>query len=43
MDPLPHGDLADESDRPLSPRAWPLGGGDPARVAALADQLRHRG
>lgn len=40
---LPHGDLADEANRPLSPRAWLLGGGDPARVAALAEELRDRG
>jgi excisionase family DNA binding protein len=40
---LPHPDLADDEDRPISPRTWLLGGGDPTEVAALADELHERG
>jgi hypothetical protein len=40
---LPHPDLIDDDDNPVSPRAWLLGGGDPAEVAALADELHERG
>ena len=40
---LPHPDLVDDDGNPVSPRAWLLGGGDPAEVAALADELRERG
>jgi hypothetical protein len=40
---LPHPDLVDEEGQPISPRAWLLGGGDPAEVAALADELHERG
>ena len=40
---LPHPDLADKQGRPISPRAWLLGGGDPEAVARLADELHERG
>lgn len=40
---LPHPDLVDNEGRPISPRAWLLGGGDPQAVAALADELNERG
>ena len=40
---LPHADLVDYEGRPISPRAWLLGGGDPQEVAALADELNERG
>ena len=39
---LPHPDLEDQAGQPVSPRAWLLGGGDPAEVAALADELHDR-
>ena len=40
---LPHSDLVDEEDTQVSPRAWLLSGGNPAQVAALADELHERG
>ena len=40
---LPHPDLVDEDGQSISPRAWLLGGGDPAEVATLADELHERG
>jgi len=40
---LPHPDLDDENGRPVSPRDWLLGGGDPAEIGALADELHDRG
>ena len=40
---LPHADLLDETDQPLSPRAWLLGGGSVDAVLALADGLRPLG
>jgi hypothetical protein len=40
---LPHADLVGDEGRPISPRAWLLGGGEPEAVAALADELHERG
>lgn len=37
---LPHVDLEDAAGRPVAPRAWLLGGGDPQTVAALTEELR---
>lgn len=37
---LPHVDLEDAHGRPAAPRDWLLAGGDPRRVAALAEELR---
>ena len=39
---LPHPDLVDEQGRPISPRAWLLGGSSPEVVARLADELHDR-
>ncbi len=36
---LPHVDLEDTDDRPVSPREWLLGGGDPGVVADLAEEM----
>lgn len=37
---LPHVDLEDAEGRPVAPRAWLLGGGDPQTLAELAEELR---
>jgi excisionase family DNA binding protein len=36
---MPHVDLEDAAEQPVSPRDWLLGGGDPGAVAALAEEL----
>jgi len=36
---LPHVDLEDADERPISPRDWLLTGGDPGVVATLAEEL----
>jgi hypothetical protein len=37
---MPHVDLVDAEDRALSPRDWLLGGGDPAALLPLIEELR---